>query len=149
MFKAFSLAFLLTFFSTSSFGQNIDSLKLNDTEIPSDYSRPTKIQCKTVHAESFYEQTDMYSTFLGSIVKKDFQSFDKKGDKGAILYFEFDKEFTGEVFLDGLLWGQSGKPTKQKPDEYLAKGKFLIIWSFDFNSEIKKTSKAKVLQLLQ
>ncbi|MBS0645299.1 MAG: hypothetical protein JSR97_01740 [Verrucomicrobia bacterium] len=149
MHKIILAVTILTLISTLSFGQTIDSLKLSDTEIPSDYSRPSKILCKTAHSASFYEQTDVYSTFLGTIVKKDFQSFDKKGDKGSILYFEFEKDFTGEAFLNGLLWGQPGKPTKQKPDEYYAKGKFLIIWSFDLDSEIKMLSKTKVQSVLR
>lgn len=148
MLKIFSLAISLTLFSFISVAQDFDNLKLSESEIPAGYSRPAKILCKTVHSVLFYDQTDIYSTFLGSVVKKDFQAFEKKGDKGSILYFEFDRDFTSEVFLEGLLWGDAGKPTKHKPDDYIVKGKFLIIWSFGLDSEIKKISKAKLTQYL-
>lgn len=148
MLKILISVFSLSF-SIISLGQSIDSLKLNDSEVPKDYSKKDKLTCRTVHAQSFYEQSDLYSSILGAVVRKDFQSFEKKGDKGSILYFEFEKEFQGEAFLQGLLWGTNNKPTKQEPDEYLIKGKFLVIWSFNLDSEIKKISKDKVSRLLK
>jgi|SRR6185369_2277806 len=148
MLKSFSLVTTLLIASIS-FGQIIDSLKLSSIEIPKGYSNSDKLICKTVHAQLFYEQTDLYSSILGTVVKKDFQSFESKGDKGSILYFEFDKDFQGESFLQGLLWGDENKPTKKEPDEYFIKGKFLVIWSFSLDSEIKKVSKDKVIKLLQ
>ncbi len=120
---------------------------LSDAEIPIGYKQSKELLCRTPHAYSFYEQTDLYS-FLGNVVKKDFQSFDKKGDKGSILYFQFDKDFNGQDFLNGLLYGNGSKPTKSEPDEYFAKGTILIIWSFLIDSQIKKISKDKVTQLL-
>ncbi len=142
------VVFFLSFITGFSFGQTIDSLKLNDAEIPPGYSRSDKLLCVTPHANSFYTQIDLYETFLGKVNKKQFQSFEKKGDKGSILYFEFEKEFTGQGFLSGLLWGQETKPTKSEPDEYYAKGNVLIIWSFNLKSELKQISKAKVTKLL-
>jgi hypothetical protein len=149
MRKTYSLTLSLVIVSIISSGQNIDSLKLTDSEMPKDYSKSDKLICKTIHAQSFYEQSDIYSSMFGSIVKKDFQSFEKKGDKGSILYFEFEKDFTGGSFLKGLLWGEADKPSKKEPDEYFIKGKFLVIWSFSLDSEIKKNSKDKVIKLLQ
>jgi hypothetical protein len=140
---------LFAIVSELSFGQiNIDSLKLSDNQIPIGYSKSSELLCVTPHATSIYSQTDMYETFLGKVAKKEFQSFSKKGDDGSILYFEFDKEFAGQTFLDGLLWGQDSKPTKLEPDEYYSKGNILVIWSLNLKSEIKKISKAKVLKLL-
>jgi hypothetical protein len=148
MTKKILFTALFIFVSALSFGQTIDSLKLNDTEIPAGYSKSTEMLCVTPHACSFYNQTDLYETFLGKITKKEFQSFDKKGDIGTILYFEFDKDFKGQSFLGALLWGQGKKPTKSEPDDYYAKGNILIIWSFNLKSELKQISKAKVTKLL-
>jgi hypothetical protein len=47
-----------------------------------------------------------------------------------------------------LLWG-GDKPTKEHPEEYHAKGNFLIIWSFKKGSVVTKTSKEKILALLK
>ena len=141
--RVFFCVFFLTVFQTVR-SQSIDSILLKDSELPSGYRKVDKLLCVTPHAESFYEQSELYESFLGKIVKKEFQSFQMKGDEGSVLYFEFEKEFTGQAFLDGLLWGQSKKPTKSKPDEYFAKGKFLVIWSFKLQSEIKRVSKAKI-----
>lgn len=148
MGKLLISAFLILL-SNLSFGQSIDSLMLTDNDIPTGYVKSNDLLCKTVHSLSFYEQSDLYAGFLGAIKKKSFQSFEKKGDKGSILYFEFEKEFEGNTFLDGLLWGQPGKPTKAKPDEYFSKANILIIWSLDKSSEIKKISQAKIASILK
>jgi len=149
MIKKLLFAALFVFISAVSFGQAIDSLQLNDTEIPAGYSKSDEMLCVTPHACSFYGQTDLFETFLGKIIKKGFQSFNKKGDSGTILYFEFEKEFKGQSFLSPLLWGEGKKPTKSEPDDYYAKGNILIIWSFNLKSELKQISKTKVMRLLQ
>jgi hypothetical protein len=146
MTKSLLFTFLLALTFRLSVAQSIDSLKLNDAEIPAGYSKSDKLLCATPHAFSFYEQVSLYEGFLGKVTRKEFQSFDKKGDKGSILYFEFDKDFNGQVFLDGLLWGQSSKPTKSESDEYYANGHILIIWSFKLKSELKEISKSKVIK---
>lgn len=64
------------------------------------------------------------------------------------MYFEFEDEFKGESFLGGLLWG-GNKPTKQYPEEYIAKENFLIIWSFKKGSIITKASKDKIPTFLE
>ena len=148
MTKKLYLTALLALITILSFGQTVDSLKLSDNEIPTGYLKSNKMLCVTSHASSFYDQTDLYEMFLGKVIKKDFQSFEKKGDNGSILYFEFEKEFTAQAFLNGLLWGQDTKPTKSEPDEYYAKGKILVIWSFNLKSELKEISKSKVTKLL-
>jgi hypothetical protein len=102
--------------------------------------------CKSVQSASFYEQTDIYENMLRTVKNKEYQSFESKGDKGTILYLEYEEDFAGEAFLQGLLWGESNKPTKAHPEEYLIKGKYLIIWSFAPNSGLKKLSKDKVVQ---
>ncbi|HWK03516.1 MAG TPA: hypothetical protein VNS58_07785 [Puia sp.] len=148
MIKKILFALLFAFTAAVSFGQSIDSLKLTDTEIPAGYSKSDELLCVTPHASSFYDQTDLYAGFLGKVTRKEFQSFGKKGDKGSILYFEFEKDFKGEGFLKGLLWGQESKPTRSEPDEYYVKGKILVIWSFNLKSELKAISKAKVTRLM-
>ena len=149
MTKKFLLLISLFFTGHSGFGQVIDSLKLNDSEIPLGYTKTDKVLCITPHACSFYEQTDLYESILGKVTKKEFQSFEKKGDTGSIFYFEFESEFTADGFLAGLLWGQNSKPTKSEPDDYYFKGKVLIIWGFNLKSDIKQVSKSKVTTLLK
>jgi hypothetical protein len=146
--KLILLGSLLAFVGQNTFGQSIDSLKLSDAEIPVGYSKSDQLICVTPHGCSFYEQTDLYESLFGKVVKKEFQSYYKKGDRGSILYIEFENEFKGQSFLNGLLWGQESKPTKAEPDEFYSKGKILIIWSFNLKSELKLISKAKIAQLL-
>lgn len=90
----------------------------------------------------------MYSMILGKIVEKGHQSFEENKDKGTILYFIFDQDITDNAFIPGLLWGSTNKPTKAHPEEYIAKGNTLVVWSFDKDSTIKKLSKAKVTKAL-
>ncbi len=131
-------------FALSARGQEIEKFTLTDQEIPSGYKSSAKMLCKTVQAAAFYEQTDAYEGILGAVKNKEYQSFESKGDKGTILYLEYEEEFAGEAFLQGLLWGENDKPTKSHPEEYLIVGKYLIIWSFSPGSELKKVSKEKV-----
>lgn len=144
------IGLLIFLFAVTDLGaQQIDSLKLNASEIPEGYKETSKKEYKTVHAASFYDQIELYESFLGKVKSKDTQSFTKKGDNGTILYFEFENDFEGAAFLEGLLWGKENKATSKKPDEYLAKGRFLIIWSFGLTSELKQVSKAKISSLLK
>lgn len=86
---------------------------------------------------------------MGTVKSKQIQSFKNKGDSGSIMYFEFEHTFKGDRFLQGLLWGKEGQPTDERPEEYLAKGKFLIIWSFRPDSKIKEKSETKIEAILQ
>ena len=90
----------------------------------------------------------MYGMLIGKLKSKTIQNFDNKKDKGCIMYFEFEDGFKGDGFLGGLLWG-GDKPTKEHPEQYYAKGNFLIIWSFKKGSPIIKISKDKILTVLK
>lgn len=147
--KAIFLSFFLIVAFNTLLAQQFDSLKLTASEIPEGYQETSKREHKTPHAVSFYEQVELFESFVGKLKKKDLQSFSKKGDKGTIFYFEFEDEFKGSDFLEGLLWGQTGKATAKKPEEYYVKGKFLVIWSFELNSELKERSKKKIVSLLK
>lgn len=136
----------LTFYST--FGQRLDKLKLTDTEVPEKYKSTDKMLYKSIQAGTFYEQTDLYESFIGKIKNKEFQSFESKDDKGAIYYYEFEGTFTQKGFLEGLLWGGK-KPSKAHPEEYFVKDNILVIWSFADKSELKKISKDKITTLLK
>ena len=119
--KVFISGFLLIIFFYSR-SQSIDSLRLNDNELPPGYQPTGELICKTPHSSSLYKDMGMYESLLGKLNHKYFQSFEKKADSGSILYFEFEKEFQAQAFLDGLLWGADGKPSKSEPDEYFVKG---------------------------
>ena len=143
-----TILFLATLAYYSTLGQGLDKLKLTDSEVPEKYKSTDKMLYKSIQAGTFYEQTDLYESFIGKIKNKEFQSYESKDDKGAIYYYEFEKDFTQEGFLEGLLWGGK-KPTKAHPEEYFVKDNILIIWSFADKSEIKKISKDKVVELLK
>lgn len=136
----------IVLFTITVRGQELQKVKLTDTELPAGYKASPKMLCKSVQAFSFYEQTGLYEHMLGAVKHKEYQSFESKGDKGTILYLEYEEDFAGETFLQGLLWGESNKPTKAHPEEYLIQGKHLIIWSFAPNSALKQLSKDKVAQ---
>jgi len=141
-----AICIAIALFTLTARGQEIHKLKLTDAEIPAGYKASPKMLCKSVQAASFYAQTDLYESMLGTVKNKAYQSFAFKGDKGTILYLEYEEDFAGEAFLQGLLWGESDKPTKAHPEEYLIQGRYLIIWSFAPDSRLKKVSKAKVVQ---
>ena len=140
-----SIAFLV---AIKSNGQSIDSLKLLDKEIPEGYTLTIKNNCISIQACTFYDNPEMYEALIGKLKRKQIQNFDSKKDNGSIMYFEFEEGFKGEGFLGGLLWG-GDKPTKEHPEEYLAKGNFLIIWSFKKGSFMTATSKNKVNEVLK
>jgi hypothetical protein len=140
-----SLAFL---FAIESNGQSIDSLKLSDEEIPEGYSSTKEDNCISIQACTFYGNPEMYGALIGKLKSKQIQNFDSKKDKGSIMYFEFEDGFRGEGFLGGLLWG-GDKPTKEHPEEYYAKGNFLVIWSFKKGSPVTIASKNKIKAVLK
>ena len=140
-----SIALLLTIKSN---GQSIDSLILSEKEIPEGYTLTKENNCISIQACTFYDDPEMYGTLIGKLKSKKIQNFENKKDKGCIMYFEFEDGFKGEGFLGGLLWG-GNKPTKEHPEEYYAKGNYLIIWSFKKGSLITATSKEKVKAFLK
>lgn len=143
------LSVLFLLLTTTSFSQTIADLKLKTKEIPKTYIYSDGHNCVTPQACTFYNDIATYSNIVGVVKSKEIQSFKSKKDSGSIMYFEFENRFKGDRFLQGLLWGKDGEPTNEHPEEYLAKGKFLIIWSFHPDSAIKEKSEAKIDALLQ
>lgn len=129
-------------------GQMLENLKLKDNEVPEKYQVTDKMLYKSIQAGTFYQQTQLYEGFIGKLKKKEFQSYESKDDEGAIYYYEFEKDFTQEGFLEGLLWG-GRKPTKAHPEEYFVKDNILVIWSFASKSELKAISKDKIMAILK
>ncbi len=143
------LSALFLLLTTISFSQTIADLKLKPKEIPKSYTLSDGNICISPQACNFYNDVATYASFVGVVKSKAIQSFKSKGDSGSIMYFEFEHRFKGDSFLQGLLWGKINEPTKEHPEEYLATGKFLIIWSFHPDSPIKEKSEAKIDALLQ
>ena len=143
------LSTLLLLLTTNLFSQTLTDLKLKPKEIPKGYISNDGNICVNPQACNFYNDIETYSNIVGTVKSKAIQSFKNKGDKGSIMYFEFDHVFKGDRFLQGLLWGKEGQPTPEHPEEYLAKGKFLIIWSLKADSPLKEKSENKVETLLQ
>ena len=129
-------------------GQDIDSLQLTDKEIPENYFLTKDNNCISIQACTFYNNPEIYGMLIGKLKSKKIQNFDNKKDKGSIMYFEFEDGFKGDRFLGGLLWG-GDKPSKEHPEEYYAKGNFLIIWSFKKGSLLTKTSSDKIKVMLK
>ncbi len=148
MLKKLVLCVFILSVTTVAFSQNIDSLKLTGNEVPTGYMQADELMYVTPEIRQFYEQPDIYESFLGKVKKKEFQSFHKKGDEGSVLYFEFETEFKGQMFLMGFLDAEKEK-TKKDDSEYYAKGNILVIWNFKLHSELKKVSMAKVKELLK
>ncbi|OXA76332.1 hypothetical protein SAMN05444397_10157 [Flavobacterium aquidurense] len=143
------LSALFLLLTTTLFSQTIADLKLKNKEIPKAYTLNDGQICVTNQACNFYTDITTYSNIIGVVKSKEIQSFRSKTDRGSIMYIEFENRFKGDKFLQGLLWGKDGQPTDEHPEEYLAKGKFLIIWSFHPDSVIKEKSEAKIDALLQ
>ncbi|QOG02054.1 hypothetical protein [Flavobacterium sp. MDT1-60] len=143
------LSALFLLLTTTLFSQTIADLKLKPKEIPKSYFLSDGQICVTNAACNFYTDITTYSNIVGVVKSKEIQSFKSKADSGSIMYIEFENRFKGDKFLQGLLWGKDGQPTDEHPEEYLAKGKFLIIWSFHPDSTIKEKSEAKIDAILQ
>ena len=143
------LSALFLLLTTNLFSQTIADLKLKNKEIPKSYFLSDGNNCVSVQACTFYNDIETYSNIVGTVKSKQMQSFKSKTDSGSIMYFEFENRFKGDRFLQGLLWGKDKEPTDAHPEEYLAKGKFLIIWSLHPDSTIKEKSEAKIDAILQ
>lgn len=139
---------LFLFSSNILIGQELNDLELKHEEIPTTYTLSEDEKCISIQACMLFKNTDMYSLFLGKVKNKKIQNFENEKDGGSIMYFEFEKQFEGVGFLEGLLWGRDKKPTKKHPELIYYKGKFLVIWSFNYDSEIQKVSEEKVKKVL-
>ncbi len=116
----------------------IESIQIKPAEISTEYKLLEKLECQSIQSKLLYENPDMYNFILGKTLNKKFQSFEYKGSKGSILYFEFDKDpENAKGFIEGLLWGEK-KPTKAHPENIITKGNLMIILSFPLKSEISK-----------
>ncbi|WP_343614214.1 hypothetical protein [Flavobacterium sp.] len=145
-----TLSTLLLLFTTNLFSQTIADLKLKPKEIPKGgYMVSDGNICITPQACTFYNDIETYSNIVGTVKSKAIQSFKSKADRGSIMYFEFDHVFKGERFLQGLLWGKDGQPTAEHPEEYIAKGKFLVIWSLQPDSPLREKSETKIEAILE
>jgi hypothetical protein len=135
---------LLLFIATSTlFAQNFDNLKLVENEIFNDYKLTEESKCISIQACTFYKNPGMYSALIGKVKSKEIQNFENKKDSGSIMYFEFEKDFGMQGFLQGLLWGGK-KSSEEHPEEFFVWKNILVIWSFSQNSELKKISKEKI-----
>lgn len=139
-----SLSVVLILLTTKLFSQTIADLKLKNKEVPKGYTLSDGNNCVSVQACTFYNDIETYSNIVGTVKSKAMQSFKSRPDSGSIMYFEFEHVFKGERFLQGLLWGKGGQPTDEHPEEYVVKGKFLIIWSFHPDSPVREKSEAKI-----
>ena len=144
------LSALFLLLTTNIFSQTIADLKLKPKEIPKGgYTLSDGNICVTPQACTFYNDIETYSNIVGTVKSKAIQNFKNKADGGSIMYFEFENRFKGDRFLQGLLWGKEGQPSDEHPEEYLVKGKFLIIWSFHPDSPVREKSEAKIEAILQ
>src|ERR1041384_3519340 len=101
-----SLALIAVFVIRSvANAQKFERMKLIGEEIPKDYKASTEILCKSIQAELFYKNPDLYKSILGNVKSRDFQSFESNGDSGSVLYFEYDHKIENNAFIEGLLWG--------------------------------------------
>lgn len=145
-----SLSTLFLLFTINTFSQTIADLKLKPKEIPKGgYIASDGNVCITPQACTFYNDIETYANIVGTVKSKAIQSFKSKADRGSIMYFEFDHAFKGDRFIQGLLWGKDGQPTDEHPEEYVVKGKFLVIWSFKPDSPIREKSETKIEALFQ
>lgn len=143
MIKNILLLISLLSSASTSFAQTLDSLKLNAIEIPAGYNKTDELVCATTYSSSFYNQTDLYESIVGKLIKKEYQSFNKKGDQGAILYFQFEKDFKAQSFLNGLLWGQEKKRQRQYQMNIMQKEVFLLFGALILKVQSKIFQKQK------
>jgi hypothetical protein len=138
MKKIITLLFLISTSLIFSQSKSIDLVKEKITEISSEYKTYDKLKCQSIQATLLYKNPEIHSYILGETIHKEFQTFKYKGDKGSILYFEFDENAEkAKGFLEGLLWG-GDEPTKSHPEKIIIDDKLMIIVSFPLKSKIRK-----------
>ncbi len=125
----------------------IEDLKITVDELPDDYSFTENSNGISVQTSMFYDNPELYQSIIGKVIRKDIQNIENKKEKGSIMYFEFENEYKKNGFLEGLLWGGK-KPTKDHPETFISKGKYLIIISFKDNSQIRTLSESKINALM-
>jgi|GEM_PF-2050096 len=125
----------------------IEDIKITIGELPSEYLFTENSNVISIQASMLYDNPNLYQSIIGKVTRKDIQNIENKNDKGSIIYFEFENEFKQKGFLEGLLWGGK-KPTKENPETFISRGKYLIIISFNDKSPIRTISENKINSLL-
>lgn len=135
-----------------NFDFNIDDIELQPSDLPEGYKLSDKLLCPSIQTTLFYESYDeLYEQKFGVPDKKEYQSFENpNGDNGSILYFHYKEPLPAEtkVFLSGLFWGTSTKPTSEHPEEFFVSDNEIVIWCFKADSKIKKISQDKLLNVI-
>ena len=126
--------------------QNIEDLKLDETEIPANYVLSDTIINQS-RAATYFKYTKTYSTVVGEVIKKDYQAFQSEKDSGTIFYYEFKDNLESHEYLGIILWGEE-KANKKKFTEFIAQDNILIVWRFNPQSKIKAISKKKIKLVL-
>ena len=128
--------------------QTLEKMKLVPSEFPTGFQLTEDPQCISIQACSFYDSPEIYEGFMGKIKEKAIQNFVNGKDSGCIMYFEFEKKFEMQSFLQGLLWGGK-KATAEHPEEIYINDKWLLIYSFPLKNTLKEVSIAKVVTVLK
>ncbi|PKB16297.1 hypothetical protein [Flavobacterium sp. 5] len=139
---------LIILYSFGASAQSFDKIKLTESEIPAGYKLTDEDQCISIQACTFYDSPEMYGFLIGKVKSKEVQNFVNNKNSGSIMYFEFEKKFEQEGFLQGLFWGGK-KATKEHPEQILVKDKIVIVYSFPLENDLIKVSQKKVESVLK
>ncbi|TXE15982.1 hypothetical protein ES692_14595 [Psychroserpens burtonensis] len=138
MNKLLTLCFLIVSTIGFSPSETINTIKIKPTVLPKEYKSSQDIECQAIQSKLLYKNPEMYRFIIGKTIEKQCQTFEHKGKKGSLLYFEFDRNANeGKGFVEGLLWGGE-KPSKAHPETIITKGNIIIVLSFPFKSDLSK-----------
>lgn len=126
---------------------SVEDIKLRKNEIPKNYEFTNKLFTYSIQVRMFYDEPHLFGSSLSNISKQ-YQSIVGKKERGSILYFKFDKDFSNSdrERVKSNFYGPERRLSAHHPEEIYINNNILIIWAFRPNSEIKKISQEKVIR---
>lgn len=142
-------------FTQFGFSRKIDlkQIQLTQDELLSGYRFVPDMQAEPemLYVINFYDGLIAYADRLGSVVQKSYQSVEGPGgDKGVIMYIEFDRPLDASTYtyLKKLFWGEKMTPSSLYSPEFFMSANHLVVWCLPMQSRIKEISQRKLFDLL-
>jgi hypothetical protein len=113
------------------------NLKLTAKDIKNIAAFDDELHLLSIQTTIFYKNPETYEGIFPDCVAKEYQSVKVDNEKGSVLFMKFDSSIEGELeFLKSLLYGASQKPSNHHPEILEAEDDILIIYSFEYESDI-------------
>ncbi|HOT63362.1 MAG TPA: hypothetical protein PLU93_10915 [Treponemataceae bacterium] len=123
---------------TISKTENFEKIKLTEDDMRG-YEMQYIMHYYSRQQMLFYQSQDAYESVLPKLTERYTQSVCRGETEGTIFYYYFDGTIESKrAFLEGLFYGEDGKPSKEHPETFICKGNLLVVFSYPYRDALAK-----------